>query len=605
MQKPKYGLTSNIIYILKNVWRIDKILLFAMFAMTFAMVAQPIIGIYMPKFIIQYFEEGRTVEQLLLLIAYFGLVTLIVGQLKSFADGYYSRKIAYFRSMHLGTDMAMASLYVDYKYLSSEVGQLEIQKARYAIRGGREGIQNMCHKIIYSSANLFGAIIYIAILHSLNPLIILGLIGCGMISYYVGSKVNAYRQARKDELTTLETKLYYLNETMRDVKYGKDIRVYGMFDWLIEIGYGVIDSRHHLHSAISTRAFLSSLVDGVIAFLRDGFAYIYLIYMVLNQGLPVSQFILYIGSIAGFSSWVSGFVEHFIVLNAESPMVSDFRVFMEKVDANMKSELPTQAIKTPVEIELKDVTFSYGDNVIYKDFNLKIEAGKKVALVGVNGAGKTTLIKLILNLLEPNSGQILINGIDSKKIDIKQYFNLFSVAFQDALLMAFGFDVNVAMQSPTDIDQAKLDRVLAQAGLADKVSRLKKGKHTSIGRYLDGEGVELSGGESQKLILARALYKDAPVLILDEPSAALDPIAEAELYEKYHDMTQNKTSIYISHRLSSTKFCDEVLLLADGKIIERGTHDQLMQLAGKYAEMFAVQSHYYKEDGEVAYDKTR
>ncbi len=605
MNKPKYGLTSNIIYILKNVWRIDKILLFAMLAMAFVMVAQPLIGIYMPKFIIQYFEEGRTVKELLLLIAYFGIISLIVGQLKSFSDAYYPRKIAYFRSMHLGTDMAMASLYVDYKYLSSETGQLEIEKARRAVNRGYIGIQNMCHKIVHSSANFFGAVIYILILRTLNPLIILGLIACGIISYYAGSKVNHYREQRKDEMAKIEKKLYYLNDTMRDVKYAKDIRMYGMYDWLVEISSGVIAKRYKIESDISTKVFFSSLVDGAIAFLRDGFAYIYLIYLVLNQGLPVSQFVLYIASIAGFSTWVSGFVEHFIILSAESPMLADFRVFMDKVANNMKAELPTQVINTPIEIELKDVSFAYGNKVIYKDFNLKIEAGKKVALVGVNGAGKTTLIKLILNLLEPDSGQILINGIDIKNIDIKQYYGLFSVAFQDALVMAFDFAVNVAMQAPEDIDHAKVDHALEQAGLLEKVNRLNSGKATSISRYLDSDGTELSGGEAQKLILARALYKDAPILILDEPSAALDPIAEAELYEKYHAMTKNKTSIYISHRLSSTKFCDEVLLLADGKIIERGTHQQLIQLDGKYAEMFAVQSHYYKEDSEVTHEQAK
>ncbi len=499
--------------------------------------------------------------------------------------------------------MAMASLYVDYKYLSSELGQLEIQKARRAVNRGNIGIQNMCHKIVYSSANFMGAIIYIAILHTLNPLIILGLIGCGIVSYYVGSKVNAYREKRKDEMAVLEKKMEYLNETMRDVKYAKDIRMYGMFDWLVEISSGVIDERYNIERAISTRVFISSLVDGAIAFLRDGFAYIYLIYLVLNQGLPVSQFILYIASIAGFSNWVSGFVEHFIVLSAESPMLSDFRVFMDKVANNMKAELPDQSINTPIELELKDVSFAYGDKIIYQNFNLKIEAGKKVALVGVNGAGKTTLIKLILNLLEPDSGQVLVNGIDSKQIDIRQYYSLFSVAFQDALVTAFGFDVNVAMQAPEDIDQAKVDYALEQAGLLEKVKRLKAGKSTSISRYLDSDGTELSGGEAQKLILARALYKDAPILILDEPSAALDPIAEAELYKRYHAMTQNKTSIYISHRLSSTKFCDEVLLLDGGKIVERGTHTELMQLGGKYAEMFEVQSHYYKEDSEVTHEQ--
>ena len=255
-----------------------------------------------------------------------------------------------------------------------------------------------------------------------------------------------------------------------------------------------------------------------------------------------------------------------------------------------------------MSIEFRHVDFAYGDHVIFKDFNLLIEKGKKVALVGINGAGKTTLVKLLLNLTAPDSGEILLDGIDSKQIDLKQYYSQFSVAFQDALILAYGLDVNISMKDSKDTDQQKVDQVIQTAGLSQKVNSLKKGKFTSSERYLDSEGTELSGGERQKLILARALYKAAPILVLDEPSAALDPIAESNLYEKYHEMTKNKTSIYISHRLSSTKFCDEVLLLDEGRIIERGSHSELMQQKGKYAHMFGVQSHYYRQDkgGEPA-----
>lgn len=599
MNKSKYGLMSNIVFILKDVWRVDRLLLFAMIALVFSMVAQPIVIVYMPKFIIQYFEESRTVKEFMSLIFSFGVVSLVVGQLRSFADGYFPRKIAYFRSMKLGSEMALASLHVQYKYLSSEQGQLEVQKARRAANRGNTGIQDMCHKIVHCSANLIGAVVYILILRSLNPFIILGLIGCGVISYYVGNKVNIYRQECKDEVSNIEKKSRYVRDATRDVKYAKDIRMYGMYDWLAGIGKSLIKEEYRLEGKISTKAFISSIVDGLIAFLRDGFAYVYLIYLVLNDSLSVSQFVLYIGSITGFSVWISSFVNNMIILNADSLMVSDFRIFMNKADDNMKNKLPDQTIKTPISIELKDVCFSYDDHIIYKNFNLKIEAGKKIALVGVNGAGKTTLIKLILNLIEPDSGQVLINGIDSKDIDINQYYKQFSVAFQDALVLAYGVDVNVSMQATEDTDQEKVDKMIKLAGLEEKVKSLKNGKFTSVEKYLDSEGTELSGGERQKLILARALYKDAPVLILDEPSSALDPIAESELYDKYHEMTKDKTSIYISHRLSSTKFCDEVLLLDDGQILEQGTHHDLMALGGKYAEMFEIQSHYYTEETEV------
>jgi len=594
-----HNVMSNILFTLKNIWRVDKGLLLAMIAMVASLVLQPLIAIYMPKFIIQYFEENRSLENLLFLIGQLGLASLVVGQLKSFSDGYFPRKSAYYRSMKLASEMALATLHVNYKYLSSEEGQDQVGKARRAMSRPAGGIQHMVNMIVQASANLIGAVVYILILSSLNPLIIIALIACGIVSYIAGNSVNKYRLKINDELTKIDKKRRYVNESTRDIKFAKDIKVYGMYEWLKNLGHKYIEDQNTIEKKISFREFLSHLVDGMIALLRDGFAYLYLIYLVINGSIEVSEFILYIGSIAGFSIWVSGLVSNVISLGADSIQVSDFRVFMDIAYGNMKDRLPHQKIETPITIELKDICFSYNDKKIYDHFNLKIEAGKKIALVGVNGAGKTTLIKLIMNLIEPDSGQILINGIDHKQIDMLQYFELFSVAFQDALVLSYGIDANISMKSSEDTDQDKVDECIKLAGLEEKVTSLKAGKFTSAGRYLDTDGTELSGGERQKLILARALYKDAPILILDEPSSALDPIAESDLYEKYHDMTKDKTSIYISHRLSSTKFCDHVLLLENGRVVEEGKHEDLMSLNGKYAQMFDVQSHYYKDEVEV------
>ncbi len=599
MSKPKYGVLSNIKFTLKNIWRIDHMLLITMIAMIIVMVVQPLIAIYMPKLIIQYFEESRPVKDLLLLISVFGVVSLFVGQIRSMSDGYFPRRKSHFRSMNLGSEMCIAALHVQYKYLSSEQGQLEMRKARHAMSRTSTGVEDIVFRIVECSANLLGAVVYIVILSSLNPLIIFGLMFCGIVSFAAGNSVNKYRQNNKDTISKIRKKHAYVIDATKDVKYAKDIRMYGMFEWLVSLGQKYIDDEMSWEKKISTRVFMSSIADGIVAFLRDGFAYIYLIMLVLQGSLAVSEFILYIGSIIGFSMWVSNFVSNTIILSADSLEVSDYRVFLDKVDENKKSKFPDRIIETPITIELKDICFSYDDKVIFDHFNLKIEAGKKLALVGINGAGKSTLVKLLLNLFEPDSGQILINGVDSKEIDINNYFDQFSVAFQDALVLAYGIDVNISMKRSEDTDQQKVDKVIKIAGLEEKVKSLVNGKYTSAEKYLDSEGTELSGGERQKLILARALYKDAPVLILDEPSSALDPIAEAELYEKYHAMTENKTSIYISHRLSSTKFCDEVLLLDNGHIVERGTHEELMTIDGQYAHMFNVQCHYYQEEVEV------
>lgn len=598
--KPKFSVTSNIIFTLKNIFRIDKVLLIAMGAKVFAMVALPFISIFMPKFIVQFFEESRPITDMLILVVVFGVVSLIIGQIKSFADGYFPRMKSLYRSMRLGSEMCLATMNVDYKYLSSELGQLECEKAQHAMSNTRTGVEDTVLRIVECSGNLIGAVLYIVVLSTLNFWIIAGLVICGVISFISGNLVNRYKLKHKDTVSRTQKKEYYYSSASQNIKYAKDVRMYGMFEWIVSLGKKCLKVSTKWQKRFSFRAFLSESVDGVVAFLRDGFAYIYLIYLVINDVIPVSVFILYISAITGFSMWVSGFAKNAILLNGASMELSDFRVFLDKSKENLNKNLPHIDLSAPLCIEFKDVSFSYGDKTIFKNFNLKIDKGKKVALVGINGAGKSTMVKLILNLAEPNKGQILINGIDSKNIDLKQYFSKFSVAFQDALILAYGIDLNISMKDRNHTDQAKVDAAIETAGLAEKVNSLKKGKYTSAEKILDRDGIELSGGERQKLILARALYKNAPFLILDEPSSALDPIAEAKLYEKYHEIAKDKTSIYISHRLASTKFCDEILLLDNGEIGERGTHSELMELNGKYAHMFNVQSHYYRKDEEAA-----
>ena len=311
------------------------------------------------------------------------------------------------------------------------------------------GVEDMVTRIVECSANLLGALVYIIILSWLNPLIILLLVLCGIFSFLAGNSVNKFRIRNKDAINKIRKKQSYV------IDASKDVRMYGMFQWLVSLGQKYIDEEMSWEKKISFRVFISAAVDGLIAFLRDGFAYIYLIMLVLQGSLSASEFVLYIGSITGFSMWVSNFVNNAIILSADSLEVSDYRVFLDQVEKNANLKLPDRKIETPISIQLRDICFSYGDKVIFDHFNLKIEEGKKIALVGINGAGKSTLIKLILNLLKPDSGKILINGIDSRDIDISSYFDQFSVAFQDALVLAYGIDVNISMKSRKETDQKK------------------------------------------------------------------------------------------------------------------------------------------------------
>ena len=253
----------------------------------------------------------------------------------------------------------------------------------------------------------------------------------------------------------------------------------------------------------------------------------------------------------------------------------------------------------PYEIRLENVSFRYpeSEKMILEHINLTLHPGEKLAIVGLNGAGKTTLVKLLCGFYDPTEGRVLLNGRDIREYNRRDYYRMFSAVFQSFSLLAASVAVNVA-QTEHYIDMEKVRRCTAQAGLLEKIESLPDGFDTLLNRTVYEDSVMLSGGETQRLMLARALYKDAPVILLDEPTAALDPIAEAELYQKYSDMTAGKSSIYISHRLASTRFCDRIILIENSCIAEEGTHEELLAKNGRYGELFEVQSKYYREEGE-------
>ena len=339
----------------------------------------------------------------------------------------------------------------------------------------------------------------------------------------------------------------------------------------------------------------------LVLLLRDGFAYGYLIMQALRGEIALPDVALYIGLIAGFSQWVTGIVNKLAETLQYSRRLSGVRAFEDYIPDDAPKG--TQDVpKGPISIEFDDVTFAYpeAEKPTLEHLSFRIEAGEKVALVGVNGAGKTTLVKLLCGFYAPTEGSIRINGRDMKEIAPDKVMEACAAVFQDVLLLPFTVAENVAMQSKENIDRERVVECLRRAGLYERITEEPKGIDTNITRVVSEDGILLSGGEMQKLILARALYKDGRLLLLDEPTAALDPIAESAQYQQYFALGKDKTSIFISHRLASTRFCDRILFLSGGRITETGSHDELMALGGAYAEMYEVQSKYYKKGGEAA-----
>lgn len=323
--------------------------------------------------------------------------------------------------------------------------------------------------------------------------------------------------------------------------------------------------------------------------------------MVIKGNMTASMFVLYFSTIGGVTSWITGILSSFSTLHRQSIELCSVREcldYKEKFNLDSGEKIAIDP-NGKYEIKLENVSFSYPNSTIktLDNINLTIHPYKKLAIVGLNGAGKSTLVKLICGLYELTEGRILVNGTDVKKINRTNYYELFSTIFQDYLILPGSIALNVSQ----DIKNPSLERVndcLEKVGLKEKIDSLEKGINTNLDREVFEDAVMLSGGQTQRLMLARALYKDAPIVVLDEPTAALDPIAEANLYQKYNEITLNKASLYISHRLASTRFCDRIILLDNNKIIEEGTHEELLKLNKKYAELYNIQSKYYKEEEE-------
>ena len=342
------------------------------------------------------------------------------------------------------------------------------------------------------------------------------------------------------------------------------------------------------------------IADLILAFLRNALAYVYLIGLVVNNEITVAQFLLYFSAVEGFSTLVTGVMTQLNVLKKQSLDLCVVREVLDYPEVFKFEDGQDLVVDSNQEytIELKNVSFRYPgkDKNVLTNINLIIKPNEKIAIVGLNGAGKTTLVKLICGYYDPTEGEILLNGVNIKTFNREHYYKMFSAVFQNFSLLAGSVATNVA-QTEDNINYDLVYECIEKAGLKVKIESLPLKYESKLNREVYEDATNLSGGELQRLMLARALYKDAPIIVLDEPTSALDPIAEADIYNKYNELANNKSSLFISHRLASTRFCDRILFIGDEQILEEGTHEELLALGGKYAELFEVQSKYYREGG--------
>lgn len=426
-------------------------------------------------------------------------------------------------------------------------------------------------------------------------LISLGLVVGG--TCYLSSRVNRRYQSQEHqnsvEHVDAENGLsYLLMHVFCNIDAGKVIRLYDMGDMLKENYRRYMDIARPVYVKMckSERAF--HLLNTALAGVSSIYAYLLVLLKVMAGAVSIGSFTQYVGALAAFQNDISRILYSSMRVRRMVSYLGHFLDFLA-LKSTHTGTIPTEKRQDHVyEIEFHHVSFAYPGSTepVLKDLSCKLTLKHKMAVVGLNGAGKTTFIKLLCRLYDPTEGYITLNGVDIRKYDYRQYQALFGVVFQDFQLFPFPVGQNVA--ASLHFDEERLWRCLEQAGVADRVRAMGQKLETPISA-VDEAGENVSGGEAQKLAIARALYKDAPFVVLDEPTAALDPLSEYEIYSRFDELVRDKTSIYISHRMSSCRFCQDILVFQEGRLVERGSHETLLEAKGLYASLWNAQAQYY------------
>ena len=597
-EKPKYNIWQNVCFMVQTAWRTHKRVLFMCVFIAAVQVGLNLAELYVTPEILAKVEQGASIKDLLLTIGMFSAALfLLMGAKGYLIDNRLPAEVDVRSAViRLITRKTCETSYPNTR--DPQVLKLKRQ-ASSATNSNQEATEHIWTTLTQLLTNVAGFAVYLVLLSNMDPFLIMVVIITASIGFFVSKYINEWEYRHRKEKETYDNEIEYFLYKPEDLKFAKDVRIFGLAPWLRELQS---KSMKMLTAFIVRREKVyiwANILDVSMTLLRNGIAYAYLINQTLKQELSASEFLLYFTAVSGFSTWVTGILSQVSKLHKESIAISKVQEYLN-IPEPFKFD---DGIRPPVAdryaLTLEDVTFRYPgtEKNILEHINLTIRPGEKLAIVGLNGAGKTTLVKLLCGFYDPSEGRVLLNGQDIRSFNRKQYYALFSAVFQEFSIL----DTTIAQcvaQSVDNIDTEKVNVCLEKAGLMEAVKKFPTGLETHIGREVYLDGVLLSGGQTQRLMLARALYKDGPILVLDEPTAALDPIAENDIYMKYSEMTAGKTSVFISHRLASTRFCDRIIFIADGIIAEEGTHEELLEKDGAYAKLFEVQSRYYRAGGE-------
>ena len=512
-------------------------------------------------------------------------------------------------------ELAKATATMDYQYAEAPTTQVLRERIKEGMNMG--GISSLIAYLCYFGNGLLSAGLSLSIIATLlsmpssepgiswlalidSPLAAIALFGLIILALLINLRstkaINNLHTENMEVMAKNERKYSYLMSTLiNDYRFHKDIRLYGMAPMLKLKMTELIESNAGIASRFCRKLMSKQFINQFSSSLVTVAIYFYIAIKAYLGTVPIGGILLYVGAISQFNQGCLTIVTNFSELRWYIGITQDLLDYL-----NLPQSLATGSVSLAMgtekayELEVQNVSFRYpgSDDFVLFNVNMKIRQGERMAIVGMNGSGKTTLIKLLCRFYEPTEGRILLNGIDIKEIKMSDYLDLFAVVFQDFMLFSLPIGQNVA--SSYEYNAEKVATSLEQAGFKERLDRMTSGLDTALYKHTDRDGVEVSGGEGQKIAIARALYKDAPFVILDEPTAALDPFSEAEIYAYFNDLVHGKAAVYISHRLSSCRFCQNIAVFHEGKLVQLGSHDDLLtECSGKYYELWQAQAQYY------------
>lgn len=602
----EYGILSNSVYILGKIKKYCPKLLALMAVGVVTNSLMQYMWSIIGKFVLDIVEQQANSPEkdiaplikLLIITTAVEIVSMIINTVTDNKRWYNAIGVR----MNVITERAEKTLSMNYQTLERpDILDME-SKAEEATGGNNNGVEGLIHSVYSLGVQLFVMVTTFSVVAALDWRLVLIIAALSVVQFlFFRYTVKKDRKEVWDRLAPVWRRIHYMERTTQDFDYAKDVRLFGMKDWLSDKQHEILgEKQERMMRSRNLWIYNSTFAHGM-TLISTAVVYGVLIYSFLGGGISIGDFTLYIGFATTFTSAMTGLLNSMGGYKQCSLQVDNFRSYMDLAPDDESDCIPVPESDKYI-FEFKNVSFKYSgqENYALKNLNLTLEPGKRLAVVGLNGAGKTTFIKLLLRLYDVTEGEILLNGTDIRRFKRNEYYRLFSPVFQNVEIFAFPMNENVSMDRPEDTDKKRAEECLVKAGMAEKLASLEKGADTELLKVIYDDGVDLSGGEKQKLALARALYKDAPVIVLDEPTAALDALAEYNLYKSFDEIIGDKSAVYISHRLSSTRFCDSIAMFKAGEMVEYGTHDELLAKKGAYAEMFEIQAQYYKEGKDYA-----